>query len=89
MPAQEFKSVLTADISQYKAEMGVLKQTTTGVVSDIRSNLVALAGMSFAGIGVKEPGSDIIQLGAEMQQTWAAFEFMLGSAAAAARSSAS
>lgn len=87
MPAQEFKSVFTADISQYKAEMGVLKQTTTGVVSDIRSNLVALAGMSFAGIGVKELVRDIIQLGAEMQQTRTAFEVMLGSAAAA-RSSA-
>ena len=59
MPAQEFKSVFTADISQYKAELGVLKQTTTGVVGEIRSSLATLAGLSVAGIGVKELVGDI------------------------------
>lgn len=80
MPAQNFKSIFTADASQYKNELSVLRRTTQGVVGDIRSSFVALAGLSFAGIGVKELVGDIIRLGAEMQQTRTAFEVMLGSA---------
>lgn len=80
MPVQQFKSIFTADARQYSQELSVLRQTTQGVIGDIRSSFVALAGMSFAGIGAKELVTDIIRLGAEMQQTKTAFEVMLGSA---------
>ncbi|MFA7462145.1 MAG: tape measure protein [Anaerovoracaceae bacterium] len=80
MPAQKFKSIFQADISQYRSEMQVLKQSTSGVVGEIRNSFAAIAGLSIAGIGVKELVSDIIKLGAEMQQTRTAFEVMLGGA---------
>ncbi|MFA6842949.1 MAG: tape measure protein, partial [Bacilli bacterium] len=85
MPAQNFKSIFTADISQYRSEMQVLKQSTSGVVGEIRNSFAAIAGLSLAGIGVKELVSDIIKLGAEMQQTRTSFEVMLGSADAAGK----
>ena len=60
MPAQKFKSIFTADVSQYRSEMQVLKQSTSGVVGEIRNSFAAIAGLSIAGIGVKELVSDII-----------------------------
>ncbi len=83
MPAQNFKSIFTADISQYRSEMQVLKQSTSGVVGEIRNSFAAIAGLSIAGIGIKQLVGDIIKLGAEMQQTRTAFEVMLGGAVAA------
>lgn len=85
MPAQVFKSIFTADVSQYKGEIQVLKQTTQDVVGQIRGSWATLAGLGVAGFGVKELVGDIIRLGAEMQQTRTAFEVMLGSAEAAGK----
>lgn len=85
MASQVFKSIFTADVSQYRGEMQVLRQSTSNAVGEIRNTFAAIAGFSIAGYGVKELVGNVIRLGAEMQQTKTAFEVMLGSASAAER----
>lgn len=80
MAQQTFRSVFRADIGQYRGQMQALRQSTTSVIGEVRNNLVALAGISFAGMGIKELVSNIISLGAEMQQTRTAFAVMLDGA---------
>ena len=80
MSAKTFKTIFTADISQFRSQMGGMKRSAGSVVGEIRNELAMLAGVSFAGYQLGGTIEDIISLGAAMQQTRTAFEVMLGSA---------
>ncbi len=81
--AQKFRSIFTADVSQYQTQMQAMRRSTAAVAGEIRGSFAALAGLGLAGYGAKELVGEVVRLGAAMQQTRIAFEVMMGSAAAA------
>jgi len=77
---QTFRSRFTTDISQHQRTMRLFRNQTCATVQEVRNQLIALGGVSLAGIGIKDAAKDIILLAAEMEKTKVAFNVMLGSA---------
>jgi len=80
MADTDFKARITVDISQARQNMRQLQADAVDNVSAVRNELLRIGGVYFGGAAVKDYTSEIVKLGAEMQQTRVAFNVMLGSA---------
>ncbi len=75
---EEFKTKITADITQYNRAFNEMKGKTSSVVDGMRMSLGALSTLG-VGISIKSIAEQIIGSSGEMQQINTAFEVMTGS----------